>query len=93
MGLVGNQITETDEQGEPIVGDSFLLVFNAHHEDVTFQAGRMMRRDWDVVLDTSSSVQSPRRLNELTELRVPARSMQVLKVLPRREGTEQVKNS
>ena len=86
MGLVGSQISETDEQGEPVTGDSFLLLFNARHEDVEFHGGRMAGRDWEVVLETGSEAGPPRRLDDVEKIQVPARSMQVLKILPRREG-------
>jgi glycogen operon protein len=87
MGLVGHQISETDERGEPIAGDSYLLLFNAHHEDVDFQAGRTSGRDWDIVVDTSQSNSSPRRLTAATSARVAARSVIVLKLSPRLEGS------
>ncbi len=32
----GRSIGSVDEQGEPIVDASFLLLLNAHHEDITF---------------------------------------------------------
>ena len=34
--LNGEEIADRTPHGEPIVDDSFLLLFNAHHEDVTF---------------------------------------------------------
>jgi glycogen operon protein len=35
--LNGEGIQERTEQGEPLTDDSFLLLFNAHHEDVDFE--------------------------------------------------------
>ena len=36
MFLNGEEIAAPDARGERIVDDSFLLLFNAHHEDVEF---------------------------------------------------------
>ena len=36
MLLAGNAIEEVDEHGEPIVGDTLLVLLNAHSEDVPF---------------------------------------------------------
>jgi isoamylase len=36
MFLNGEEIAASDRRGEPIVDDSFVLLFNAHHEDVRF---------------------------------------------------------
>jgi glycogen operon protein len=51
--LAGDAIEEMDEMGHPIVDDTFLLLLNAHHEDVPFvlPAHRPHLR-WELVLDT-----------------------------------------
>jgi glycogen operon protein len=36
LALDGEAITETDDRGERVVDDSFLVVFNAHYEDLEF---------------------------------------------------------
>ena len=52
---MGGQIDETDERGQRIVGDSFLILFNAGHESVSFHlGGRAQGLSWELVLDTSS---------------------------------------
>ena len=51
--LSGDAIEEVDDMGEPIVGDTFLLLLNAHHEPVPFVLpahGGSAR--WAPVLDT-----------------------------------------
>src|SRR6195952_1951372 len=51
--LNGEGILESDQRGERVVDDSFLLIFNAHHEDVEVtlpDAGLPDR--WGTVLDT-----------------------------------------
>src|SRR5262249_24383278 len=43
MGLIGYQIDEMNERGERIVGDSFALLLNAHHEAIPFRLGSRHR--------------------------------------------------
>jgi isoamylase len=51
--LSGDAIEEVDDMGEPIVGDTFLILLNAHHEPVPFvlPAHETPVR-WEPVLDT-----------------------------------------
>jgi len=51
--LAGDAIEEMDESGQPITGDTFMLLVNAHHEAVPFilPAHRAGMR-WEPVLDT-----------------------------------------
>jgi len=53
MFLNGEEIAAPDEQGRRVADDSFLLLFNAHHEDVEFRLppGRFGAR-WTCVLRT-----------------------------------------
>jgi glycogen operon protein len=54
--LNGSGISETDDRGEPITDDSFLLCFSAHHEPIDFVLpGREEDIDWQLVLDTATS--------------------------------------
>jgi glycogen operon protein len=51
--LNGRAIPTRDEQGRRITDDSFLLLFNAHHEPLTFTVpGTRWGRRWRTVLDT-----------------------------------------
>ncbi len=55
MGLIGNQIDETDEHGRRIIGDSFIILFNAHAEPVSFRLGhRQHPVNWICVIDTAN---------------------------------------
>jgi len=59
MLLSGSAIQETDPFGQPIVDEDFLLLINAHHEDIDFQlpppgAGRV----WRLRLDTRDEAAS-----------------------------------
>ena len=51
--LAGDAIEEVDDLGEPIVGDTFLVLLNAHHEPVPFVLpAHESRVSWEPVLDT-----------------------------------------
>jgi glycogen operon protein len=53
--LNGQAISEPDARGHRVVDDSFLLLFNAHHENLKFTIPRASYGGaWEVVLDTSA---------------------------------------
>ncbi|MGE5719307.1 MAG: glycogen debranching protein GlgX [Nocardioidaceae bacterium] len=52
--LNGEAIPEPDPRGERVVGDSFLVAFNAYHESIPFRIPEGLYDDgWIVALDTS----------------------------------------
>jgi glycogen operon protein len=54
--LGGDALPEVDEQGNQVTDDTFLLLFNGHHEPVSFElpaCGSALR--WENVLDTADS--------------------------------------
>ena len=52
--LSGADLDEVDDQGNPVQDDDFLLVVNAHHEDISFRLPETAREDdWLCVLDTA----------------------------------------
>ncbi len=54
MRLAGDLIGETDERSEPIVGDTILVVMNAHHETVPFTLPvTNVEHRWERLFDTS----------------------------------------
>jgi glycogen operon protein len=54
MLLSGQGLGETDERGRPIHDDNFLVLFNAHHEDVGFTLPpALSSSQWSAWLDTS----------------------------------------
>ncbi|EWC59732.1 Glycogen debranching enzyme [Actinokineospora spheciospongiae] len=86
--LNGEGIPDLDQRGERVSDDSFLLCFNAHHEDidVTVPDGDY-GAEWEVVLDTATgevSAVEPRVITKDTKLSLTSRSLIVL----RRTGTE-----
>jgi isoamylase len=85
--LAGDAIEETDEKGQPIVDDTFLLLLNAHHEPIPFiLPAHEARVRWELVLDTRDWEVGPRlptfRAGENYPLE--ARSLAVLRL--RRPG-------
>ena len=52
MMLSGDTMDVRDRKGDPIRDDTFLLLFNAHHEPVTFTLPGKKDVSWEVCLDT-----------------------------------------
>ncbi len=79
MGLVGDQIGETDERGERIVGDSFLVLLNTQDEAISFCIGSRRRSvTWTCVFDTAAPQAGSRVFANLSEFPLQGRSMAVL---------------
>ena len=81
--LSGEGIPAPDERGQPIVDDSFLILFNAHYEPMPFRlpAGPWGDR-WEAAIDTSHPVPDLRAHHELLageEVVVEAYAMVVLR--------------
>ncbi len=53
--LAGEGLTETDARGRPITDSNFLVLFNAHHEEIPFSLPQLAGGlRWLVVLDTTN---------------------------------------
>jgi glycogen operon protein len=79
--LNGQGIPSPDTRGERITDDSFLLLLNAHHEDMTFTLPPSeFGERWEVVLDTASPL-APDYLTAKSsnEVEVESRSMLVFR--------------
>jgi glycogen operon protein len=82
MFLNGEEIASPDEKGQRILDESFLLLFNAHHEDVTFTLpNRRFGEHWSLVLSTTEPDAEPNSLevDALEELVVGGRSLVLLR--------------
>ncbi|MDA0634259.1 glycogen debranching protein GlgX [Nonomuraea sp. MCN248] len=82
--LNGDAITEPGPRGERIVDDTFLLLINAHHEDMTFTLpGEAFGGGWTLELDTADDgcdkPSGEERLEAGDVVAVTARSMTVLR--------------
>jgi isoamylase len=54
--LAGDQMEETDERGQKIVGDTLLNLFNAHHEMIPFTLPALPEGEqWELLLDTTTA--------------------------------------
>jgi isoamylase len=80
MGLPGDQIEETDSRGELVIGETFAVLFNAHHEPVPFRLGAR-RRDvrWICLLDTGAPDEPSRAFEHMSIFPLQARSLAVLR--------------
>ncbi|MDP9432177.1 MAG: glycogen debranching protein GlgX [Actinomycetota bacterium] len=79
--LNGHGIPDPDARGQRLVDDSFLMIFNAHHDDLPFtMPPQEFGEGWHVVIDTAAPLVSPEEtLKPLEELTVDARSLLLLK--------------
>ena len=86
--LAGDAIEESDQVGEPIRDDTFLLLLNAHHEPVEFvlPAHRAQMR-WDLVFDTRDWVTRARSFKVGDQYPLEGRCLALLRLqAPRRRA-------
>jgi glycogen operon protein len=80
VGLVGTEIPELDERGEPVRGNSFLVLLNAHHEPVDFKlVGRRLFTHYDLVFDTSRRDEAGKRFSSSATYPLRERSFVLLR--------------
>jgi isoamylase len=82
MFLNGEEIAAPDEKGQRILDESFLLLFNAHHEEVTFTLpNRRFGEHWSLVLSTTEPDAEPNSLevDALEQIVVGGRSLVLLR--------------
>ncbi|OLR91318.1 glycogen debranching protein GlgX [Actinokineospora bangkokensis] len=86
--LNGDGIPDLDQRGERVTDDSFLLCFNAHHEDIEVSVpAEGYGAEWEVVLDTETGEAlpaEPRTVHRDASFKLASRSLVVL----RRTGME-----
>ncbi|RNE49460.1 glycogen debranching protein GlgX [Corynebacterium alimapuense] len=87
--LNGNAISEPDSRGQKITDDSFILMFNAHYEEIEFTLPtRSFGVRWQLLVDTTENTGYPVEASVIEAkgtIIVPARSTMVLKQV---EGPE-----
>jgi isoamylase len=78
--LGGDTIATTDERGERIVGDTLLVLMNAHHEGLDYTLPAVeWGREWDILIDTAGATDQKRDLVFANgTVRVEGRSLVVL---------------
>jgi glycogen operon protein len=80
MFLNGDELHETTARGEPIHDESFLLLFNAHYEPVTFQLpARRFGARWKLELSTADPHAPERSFTAREPVELEARSLLVLR--------------
>jgi len=53
--LAGRAMNEFDDRGNPIVDDSFIMLINAHHEEIPFKMpGYPLKAQWRALIDTDA---------------------------------------
>ncbi|WP_151530328.1 MULTISPECIES: glycogen debranching protein GlgX [Corynebacterium] len=94
--LNGDAIAEPDERGEKVHDDSFILCFNAYHEDIQFTVpDEQFGKSWRLIVDTTEATGYPLE-EEVVEAGqtfvVPARSTSILKQIEPPEAEENQAN-
>ncbi len=57
MRLAGDLVDEVDERGEPIMGDTLLVLLNSHHEPISFTLPvTSNEQHWELLWDTAGTV-------------------------------------
>ncbi|MEV0582153.1 glycogen debranching protein GlgX [Nonomuraea sp. NPDC050310] len=78
--LNGEAITEPDRRGRRIIDDSFLLLFNAHHDTITFTVPKDYGELWLTEIDTAMPYSVESRICRAGEgVPVNGRSLRVLR--------------
>jgi glycogen operon protein len=85
MLLPGDAIDERDENGDPVVGDSLLVLLNAHHEAIPFRLPGYgpAEQVWELVLDTYEPKAPGRHLRRGQRYELQGRSLAVLRLVAR----------
>ena len=81
--LNGNAISEPDSRGQKITDDSFILMFNAHYEEIEFTLPpRAFGVRWQLLVDTTEEIGYPIEASIIEAkgtITVPSRATMVLK--------------
>ncbi|MBV9080653.1 MAG: glycogen debranching protein GlgX, partial [Elusimicrobia bacterium] len=77
--LAGDAIGDRDDEGRPIVGDTLLILLNAHHESIPFQLPELPRgQSWQRVLDTVDANAPTAAMRQGVQYDLKGRSLAVL---------------
>ncbi len=78
--LAGDIINEVDERGEPIFGDTLLLLINAHWEEIQFTLPETKPEHWwQTMIETAEPTASPRVMVGGEQYKLPGRSLTLLR--------------
>lgn len=83
--LNGQAITETDMRGERLEDDSFILMFNAYHEPITFTLpGEHYGARWKLIVDTDQETGHPEVASVIPSggtIKLPPRTSMLLRMV------------
>ena len=92
--LAGDEINDVDERGEPIVGDTLLMLVNAHHEPISFTLPSTNEGQvWEVLIDTFDMTREHQFLGGCETYDLQDRSMALLRTLETADVDETVTRS
>jgi isoamylase len=78
--MAGDLIGDVDDRGQPILGDSILILMNAYHETLPFKLpGRVKGQKWQRLLDTADPRADKRRFAAGRRYNLKGRSIAVLR--------------
>jgi glycogen operon protein len=83
--LNGEAITDRDRRGQRVTDESFLLLFNAHHEAIDWTLPKQWGQWWELVIETAGPDREGTVLASSETLQVRGRSVIVLQ---RRDAPE-----
>ena len=87
--MAGDLIDDVDEHGEPIVGDTVLLLLNAHHEAIPFTLPATRDgQPWERLFDTADPQCPPIRCTGGQQYELAGRAMVVLRTRTQQEEAE-----
>jgi glycogen operon protein len=80
--LAGDLIGDLDDHGEPIVGETLLILLNAHHENIPFTLPlTKAEHRWERVLDTAAPKTEPKFMSAKDVYELEGRSLTVLRIV------------
>jgi isoamylase len=89
--FAGDIINEVDERGEPISGDSLLLILNAHWEEIPFtMPAARTEHVWETILDTRDPDAPTRILRPEEKFPLFGRSLALLRTTLKEEAGQTI---
>ncbi|MFO0930661.1 MAG: glycogen debranching protein GlgX [Gemmataceae bacterium] len=83
MRLSGDLLGELDERGQPVSGDTLLVLLNAHHEPIPFTLPVLANGDsWRLILDTATNPEEETEHAAQEVYRLEGRSLAVFRTPP-----------
>jgi glycogen operon protein len=88
--LAGDRIDDVDERGEPIVGDTLLILLNAHWEEIRFTLPRTIDGQlWETLIDTADPDGPIRVCRGGEGYALYGRSTAILRTTPREQAGQE----